>query len=78
MPAIVTNKFRLSNAEQYYESFSEASTSYYLFVGRPLQKELHQVIYNMPFQDILGQLLLYMIITEEIMEHSGLLLHPTL
>jgi len=35
MPAIVTNKFRLSNAEQYYESFSEASTSYYLFVGRP-------------------------------------------
>ena len=35
MPAIVTNKFRLSNAEQFYESFSEASTSYYLFVGRP-------------------------------------------
>ena len=35
MPAIVTNKFRLNNAEQFYESFSEASTSYYLFVGRP-------------------------------------------
>ena len=35
MPAIVTNKFRLSNAEQFYESFSEANTSYYLFVGRP-------------------------------------------
>ena len=35
MPAIVTNKFRLNNAEQFYESFAEASTSYYLFVGRP-------------------------------------------
>ena len=35
MAAIVTNKFRLHNAEQFYESFSEASTSYYLFVGRP-------------------------------------------
>jgi len=35
MAAIVTNKFRLNNAEQFYESFSEASTSYYLFVGRP-------------------------------------------
>ena len=35
MPAIVTNKFRLNNAEQFYESFSEASTSFYLFVGRP-------------------------------------------
>ena len=35
MPAIVTNKFRLNNAEQFYESWSEASTSYYLFVGRP-------------------------------------------
>jgi len=35
MPAIVTNKFRLNNAEQFYESFSEANTSYYLFVGRP-------------------------------------------
>ena len=35
MPAIVTNKFRLNNAEQFYESFAEASTSFYLFVGRP-------------------------------------------
>ena len=35
MPAIVTNKFRLNNAEQFYESFSEASTSFYLYVGRP-------------------------------------------
>ena len=35
MAAIVTNKFRLHNAEQFYESFAEASTSYYLFVGRP-------------------------------------------
>jgi len=35
MAAIVTNKFRLYNAEQFYESFSEASTSFYLFVGRP-------------------------------------------
>ena len=34
MAAIVTNKFRLNNAEQFYESFSEASTSFYLFVGR--------------------------------------------
>ena len=35
MPAIVTNKFRLNNAEQFYESFSEANTAYCLFVGRP-------------------------------------------
>ena len=35
MPAIVTNKFRLNNAEQFYECFSEANTAYYLFVGRP-------------------------------------------
>ena len=35
MPAIVTNKFRLNNAEQFYEAFSEANTAYYLFVGRP-------------------------------------------
>ena len=36
MPAIVTNKFRLNNALQFYESFGEASpTVYYLFVGRP-------------------------------------------
>ena len=35
MAAIVTNKFRLNNAEQFYESFAEASKSHYLFVGRP-------------------------------------------
>ena len=36
MAAIVTNKFRINNSEQFYESFSEASpTVYYLFVGRP-------------------------------------------
>jgi hypothetical protein len=36
MAAIVTNKFRLNNALQFYESFGEASpTVYYLFVGRP-------------------------------------------
>ena len=35
MAAIVTNKFRLNNSEQFYESFAEASTSFYLFVGRP-------------------------------------------
>ena len=35
MAAIVTNKFRLNNAEQFYESFSEANTAFYLFVGRP-------------------------------------------
>jgi len=36
MAAIITNKFRLNNAEQFVESFSEASpTAYYLFIGRP-------------------------------------------
>ena len=36
MAAIITNKFRIHNAEQFYESFSEAAPStYYLFVGRP-------------------------------------------
>ena len=36
MAAIVTNKFRLNNALQFYESFGEATpTVYYLFVGRP-------------------------------------------
>ena len=36
MAAIVTNKFRINNSEQFYESFSEAvQTAYYLFVGRP-------------------------------------------
>jgi hypothetical protein len=36
MAAIITNKFRVHNAEQFRESFSEASaTNMYLFIGRP-------------------------------------------
>jgi len=36
MPAIITNKFRLNNAEQFQESFSEtANNVYYLGIGRP-------------------------------------------
>jgi hypothetical protein len=36
MPAIITNKFRIHNSEQFAESFSEASpTVYYLGIGRP-------------------------------------------
>ena len=36
MPAIITNKFRLNNAEQFSESFSEtAKNIYYLGIGRP-------------------------------------------
>ena len=35
MAAIITNKFRINNAEQFYESFSEtAGETYYLFIGR--------------------------------------------
>lgn len=35
MPAIVTSKFRLHNAEQFVEAFSEtAATNMYLFIGR--------------------------------------------
>ena len=35
MAAIITNKFRINNANQFYESFSEASPeTYYLFIGR--------------------------------------------
>ena len=35
MAAIITNKFRINNAEQFQESFSEAAaTTYYLFIGR--------------------------------------------
>src|SRR6056300_1266622 len=35
MPAIITNKFRMNNAEQFSESFSEASPIvYYLGIGR--------------------------------------------
>ena len=36
MPAIITNKFRIHNSEQFTESFSEASANtYYLAIGRP-------------------------------------------
>jgi len=36
MPAIITNKFRINNAEQFQESFSETNnTVYYLGIGRP-------------------------------------------
>jgi len=36
MPAIITNKFRLNNAEQFHESFTEtANNVYYLGIGRP-------------------------------------------
>jgi len=36
MPAIITNKFRIHNSEQFTESFSEASPNvYYLGIGRP-------------------------------------------
>jgi hypothetical protein len=36
MPAIITNKFRINNAEQFSESFSEATPEvYYLGIGRP-------------------------------------------
>ena len=35
MAAIITEKFKLHNATQFYESFSEASANtYYLFVGK--------------------------------------------
>jgi len=36
MAAIITNKFRIHNSEQFVESFSEAAASvYYLAMGRP-------------------------------------------
>ena len=36
MPAIVTNKFRINNAEQFTESFTEAVPNvYYMGIGRP-------------------------------------------
>ena len=36
MPAIITNKFRIHNQEQFVESFSEtAKNIYYLGIGRP-------------------------------------------
>jgi hypothetical protein len=36
MPAIITNKFRIHNQEQFVESFSESSANvYYMGIGRP-------------------------------------------
>jgi len=36
MPAIITNKFRVHNSEQFTESFSEAASNvYYMGIGRP-------------------------------------------
>ena len=36
MPAIITNKFRIHNQEQFVESFTEtAKNIYYLGIGRP-------------------------------------------
>lgn len=36
MPALVSHKFRIHNAQQFYESFSEAAnTVYYLYIGGP-------------------------------------------
>ena len=36
MPAIITNKFRIHNQEQFVESFSESAANvYYLGIGRP-------------------------------------------
>ena len=36
MTAIITEKFRSHNAEQFFESFTEASgNSYYLMIGKP-------------------------------------------
>nr|BAR35437.1 baseplate wedge [uncultured Mediterranean phage uvMED] len=36
MPAIITNKFRIHNSEQFQEAFSEASgNTFYLGIGRP-------------------------------------------
>ena len=38
MAAIISNKFRIHNAEAFYESFGEAAaTNYYMFIGRPQQ-----------------------------------------
>ena len=36
MPAIITNKFRIHNQEQFVESFTESSPNvYYMGIGRP-------------------------------------------
>ena len=36
MPAIITDKFRIHNSEQFHEAFSESSgNTFYLGIGRP-------------------------------------------
>ena len=35
MPTIITNKFRVHNAEQFKESFGKFVDTYYLGIGRP-------------------------------------------
>ena len=35
MPAIITKDFRIHNARQFQESFSESADTYYLGIGRP-------------------------------------------
>ena len=36
MPAIITDKFRIHNSEQFHEAFSESSgNTMYLGIGRP-------------------------------------------
>jgi len=49
MPAIVTNKIRLSTAKQFVESFDEATpTNYYLFIGKstPWNDDLSPTVPN--------------------------------
>ena len=38
MPAIITNKFRIHNQEQFVESFSETASNTYLGIGRKLSQ----------------------------------------
>ena len=57
MAAIITNKFRINNAEQFVESFSETdATTYYLFIGRShswdLQTLMFKVILSMREQTL--------------------------
>ena len=35
MAAIITEKFRIHNARQFKEDFADATSSTYLFIGRP-------------------------------------------
>ena len=45
MSAIITEKFRLHNASQFVESFTEVSAStYYLFLGKQLRSHQLQLV----------------------------------